>query len=91
MAVGRVDPYRGFNFLVEIQSIIRAGFHQVSGLDATIAVVDFREGGENTTTRKLFGLTAYSNIQLRKGLTSDTTLHDWHRRNVEGAAPREHC
>ena len=39
----------------------RAGFHQVSGLEATIDVVDFREGGENTTMRKLFGLTRFSN------------------------------
>jgi phage tail-like protein len=73
---------------VEIQSIIRAGFHQVSGLEAAINVVEFREGGENTTTRKLFGLTKFSNLQLRRGLTADKTLHDWHRRNVEGAAER---
>ena len=89
MATGDIpDPYMNFNFLVEIQSIIRAGFQQVSGLDATIDVVEYREGGENTTTRKLFGLTKFSNLQLRRGMTTDTTLHDWHRRNVEGATER---
>ncbi len=82
------DPFMNFNFLVEIQGIIRAGFHQVSGLDATIEAVPFREGGELTTTRKLFGLTNFGNIQLRKGMTTDMTLYKWHRRNVEGAAER---
>ena len=34
MATGtRVDPYRGFNFLVEIDGITQAGFQEVSGLD----------------------------------------------------------
>ena len=82
------DPYLNFNFLVEIQSLIRAGFHQVSGLDATIDVIEHREGGENTTTRKLLGMTKHGNIQLRRGMTADMTLHDWHRRNVEGATER---
>jgi phage tail-like protein len=82
------DPYMNFNFLVEIQGIIRAGFHQVSGLDVTIDVIEHREGGENTTTRKLFGLTKHTNIQLRRGMTDSMVLHDWHRRNVEGATER---
>jgi phage tail-like protein len=82
------DPFMNFNFLVEIQGIIRAGFQQVSGLDATIDVVEFREGGELTTTRKLFGLTKFGNLQFRKGMTADLTLYNWHRRNVEGATER---
>jgi phage tail-like protein len=82
------DPYMNFNFLVEIHSLILAGFHQVSGLDATIDVVEHREGGQNNTTRKLLGLAKFGNIQLRKGMTSDMVLHDWHHRNVEGATER---
>jgi phage tail-like protein len=89
MATGDLpDPYMNFNFLVEIQGIIRAGFHQVSGLDVTIDVHDFREGGMNITMRKLFGLVKHTNLQLRKGMTSDMTLYNWHRRNVEGATER---
>ena len=89
MATGDIpDPYMNFNFLVEIQGIIKAGFHQMSGLDVTINVVDFYEGGVNTTTRKLLGRTNNSNLQLRKGMTDSTDLHDWHRRNVEGKTER---
>jgi phage tail-like protein len=82
------DPYMNFNFLVEIQGIIRAGFHQVSGIDVTIDVVEHREGGENTTTRKLPGLTRHGNLQFRKGMTDNILLHNWHRQNVEGTIQR---
>ncbi len=51
----RVDPYGNFNFLVEIDGITRAAFHEVSGFDSTIDVIEHREGGENTTPRKLPG------------------------------------
>ena len=43
------DPYGNFNFLVEIDGITRAAFHEVSGLDSTIDVIEHREGGENIT------------------------------------------
>jgi phage tail-like protein len=89
MATGDIpDPYMNFNFLVEIQGIISAGFHQVSGLDVTIDVVEHREGGRNNTTRKLLGLTKHGNLQFRKGMTDSMVLHDWHRRNAEGATER---
>ena len=49
----RVDPYGNFNFRVEIDGITRAAFSEVTGLDSTIESTDYREGGENTTVRKL--------------------------------------
>jgi phage tail-like protein len=82
------DPFLNFNFYVEIEKILTAGFHQVSGLDATIDVIEHREGGQNTTTRKLPGLTKHGNLSLRKGMTADMTLYKWHRRCVEGATER---
>lgn len=80
----RVDPYGNFNFLVEIDGITRAAFQEASGFDSTIDVVEHREGGENTTPRKLPGLTKYSNITLKWGLTDDRELYDWHRQWVLG-------
>ena len=75
----RVDPYGNFNFLVEIDGITRAAFHEVSGFDSTIDVVEHREGGENTTVRKLPGMTKHSNIVLKWGLADDADLYNWHR------------
>ena len=90
MATGqRVDPFGSFNFLVEIDGISRGAFQSVSGFDSTIDVVEHREGGENTTTRKLPGLTKYSNITLKWGITDDRQLYDWHRDAVLGNVQRK--
>ncbi|HYO13590.1 MAG TPA: phage tail protein [Thermoanaerobaculia bacterium] len=85
MATGqRVDPYGNYNFLVEIQGITRAAFQEASGFDSSIDVVEHREGGENTTLRKLPAMTKYSNITLKWGTTDDRDLYDWHRQWVTG-------
>ena len=85
----RVDPYSNFNFLVEIDGITRAAFQEASGFDSSIDVTEYREGGENTTVRKLPTLTKYSNITLKRGLTEDRELWDWHRAAVDGAVDRK--
>ena len=84
----RVDPYGNFNFLVEIDGITRAAFHEVSGFDSTIDVIEHREGGENTTVRKLPGMTKHSNIVLKWGMTDDQELYQWHRDVVNGTVQR---
>ncbi|HZM90325.1 MAG TPA: phage tail protein [Blastocatellia bacterium] len=80
----RVDPFNNFNFLVEIDGITRAAFQEASGFDSMIDVIEHREGGENTTVRKLPGMTKYSNITLKWGTAPDTDLYDWHRQWVTG-------
>lgn len=89
MATGkRVDPYFSYNFLVELDGIARAAFSEVTGLDVTTEPVEYREGGENTTVRKLPGLTKYGNIVLKWGMTDDTELYNWHRQTVLGNVQR---
>jgi phage tail-like protein len=83
-----VDPYGSFNFLVEIDGIARAAFQECQGADSTCEIKEYREGGENTTVRKLPGLTKYSNIQLKWGMTDDRDLYDWHRSVVQGDIQR---
>lgn len=87
----RVDPFNNFNFLVEIGGIRRAAFQEASGFDSSIDITEHREGGENTTVRKLPGLTKFSNITLKWGMTDDPELYNWHRLWVTGdpAAKRE--
>lgn len=92
MATGqRIDPHGNYNFLVEIQGIARAAFQEASGFDSSIDVVEHREGGENTTLRKLPAMTKYSNITLKWGTTDDRDLYNWHRQWVTGdpAAQRQ--
>lgn len=90
MATGDIrDPFGSFNFLVEIDGIARAAFQECSGFDSAIDVVEHREGGENTTLRKLPGLTKYSNITLKWGMTDDRDLYDWHRQAIQGNLERK--
>ncbi len=85
----RVDPYGSYNFLVEIDGITRAGFRECSGLDSTQDVHEYREGSDPITPRKLPGLTKYSNITLKWGITDDAQLWDWRRQASSGKVQRK--
>lgn len=90
MATGdRTDPYGNFNFRVEIDGITRAAFHDVTGFDSSVDVIEHREGGQNVTPRKVPGQTKFSNIVLKWGLADDRDLYDWHRRIVDGNIERK--
>ena len=85
----RVDPFRNFNFLVELEGISQASFTECSGLGATTEVIEMREGGDNTTVRKLPGKTTYGNITLRWGMTDSTELWQWREQVIQGSVLRK--
>ena len=85
----RVDPFRNFNFLVELDGIAQASFTECSGLSTTTEVIENREGGDNVTVRKLPGKTSYDNISLKWGLTSSTELWDWRQQIIDGNVVRK--
>lgn len=90
MATGeRKDPFRAYNFLVEIDGITRAGFRECSGLDSSQDPIDYREGGEPLHVRKLPGLVKYSNISLKRGITDDAELWEWRKKAMEGKVERK--
>ena len=90
MATGdRRDPFRSFNFRVELDGITRAGFRECSGLDASQDPIEYREGTEGLTARKLPGLNKYSNISLKWGMTDDTELWDWRKKAIAGKVERK--
>lgn len=83
------DPYGNFRFLVEIDGITQASFKECSGLGAAVDVIEYREGGDRTTTvHKLPGLTRYTNITLRWGVTDSHELYDWFREVTLGNVQR---
>jgi phage tail-like protein len=84
----RDDPYKTFNFLVEIDGIAVAAFSEVSGLESETEVIEYRAGGETSTVRKLPGLTKYANIVLRRGVTQDVELWNWRKTVEQGAVDR---
>ena len=87
--MARVDPYLGFRFRIEIDGIIEAGFAEVSGLQATTQVEDFREGGVNDFVHKFVKETTFDNLVLKKGLADTKTLWQWHRDVVAGKIERK--
>src|SRR6266545_1147757 len=91
MAAGeRRDPYRSYNFLVEIDGITRAGFRECSGLDSTQTPIEYREGDEKQiTVRKLPGMVTYSNITLGRGVTDDDELWRWRQTAMTGQVDRK--
>src|SRR5262245_4436071 len=86
----RKDPFRSFNFRVEIDGITRAGFRECSGLDSTQDTIDYREGTEPLRARKLPGLVKYSNISLKWGITDDASLWEWRKKAMDGKVDRKH-
>jgi phage tail-like protein len=85
----RVDPYRGYNFLVEIDGITQAGFQEVTGLDASTAAVDYREGIDPPHSRKLTGMNTYGAISLKRGITDSDELWKWRQTVIDGKAQRK--
>ncbi len=76
----RHDPYKSFRFEVEISGntvFAKAGFQQVSGLQMSTEVIEYREGGDNLTVSKSPGLTKFEPITLQRGMSEDTDMWDW--------------
>jgi len=82
-------PYTKFRFTLEIEGIEAGGFSEVSGFDASIDVVEYREGNMIPTPIKLPGLKRYGNITLRWGLTDSIALYEWIQGGIEGAVERK--
>ncbi len=84
------DPYRNYKYEVEIEGFTRAGFSKVSGLKHTIEVIEYREGGENETMRKLPGQSSFDDVTCERGMSTDNDFVDWIQQvfnldGVEGA------
>ncbi len=88
MVFSRKDPYAGYNFRVEIDSIIRAGFKSCSGLETSQEAGTYREGTDKSLgMRKIPGLLTSSNITLGRGITDDRELWDWRNKVATAQSP----
>jgi len=94
MAVVRDDPYLAINFLVTINGVLDDGraihgsFAEVSGLEVTITPIEYRNGSEDITVRKLPGLKKFTNITLKRGAIGDLTLWQWIKTVMNGQTQR---
>lgn len=73
----RLDPYKNFKFRVMWENRYVAGLSKMSALKKSTEVVEWREAGGPSITRKLPGRTKYEPITLEMGLTHDTIFEEW--------------
>ena len=73
----RLDPYKNFKFRVKWDGRYVAGVSKVSALKRTTEVVEHREGGDPSTSRKSPGRTQYEPITLERGVTEDAEFEQW--------------
>ena len=73
----RHDPYKNFKFRIKWDGQYVAGVSKVSGLRRTTEVIEHREGGDPSTSRKSPGRTSYDPITLERGVTHDAAFETW--------------
>jgi phage tail-like protein len=66
----------------------QSGFSECTGLEATMAVEDYREGGRNDTILHFPGRISWAPIRLRRGVVVDNGLLAWLSSFAEGKGKR---
>ena len=79
----RDDPYAGYNFEVVVNGVsddgtaVRGSFAEASGLEVSIDPIEYRNGSEDITVRKIPGLKKFTNITLKRGVIGDLAFWNW--------------
>jgi phage tail-like protein len=98
----RNDPFPAFNFYVSLiesagwlqkavfgsEQVSAGGFTECTGLEATMTLEDYTEGGLNSYVHKFMTRMTYSNIVLKRGMTFSDELWRWHADFVSGKGKR---
>lgn len=82
-------PHGKFNYKVEIDGLEAGGFSEVTGFDASIDVIEYREGDMTQTPLKIPGLKKYGNITLKQGLVDSMVLYEWMTAGLEDDVERK--
>ena len=84
-----VDPFRAFNFKIEIGGVTEGHFTEVSGLGAKVTPISYREAGNSQVVHYVPARVEYSEITLRYGVTRSRELFDWFKTGVTGHVQRK--
>ena len=74
--------------ILAITNTAAGGFSECSGLDISLDIEQYKEGGRNGEVLKFPTRVQWSNITLKRGVGSSTTLWDWHYSFVQGKGKR---
>ena len=83
------DPYRAYNFKLDIAGITEGHFTECSGLGIKVESIKYREAGNNQVVRHIPGPVDYSAVTLRYGLTASRALWEWMLTAVQGRVERK--
>ena len=92
--VKRPDPYAGYSFLMTINGVSDDGsatagsFSEISGIEVDITPIEYRNGSEANTVRKMPGLVKYSNLTCKRGITGDLNFWNWILAGINGRVQR---
>jgi phage tail-like protein len=64
------------------------GFSECQGLESSLKVEEYGEGGNNGTLLKFPGRMSWGNLTLKRGVAANTSLWDWAYGFVEGRGKR---
>ena len=90
----RDDPYPSYNFQVVVAGIsddgkaVKGSFMEVSGLGVEMPGIEYRNGSEDITVRKIPGLKKFTNIVLKWGITGDLAFWNWVVEGMNGLPHR---
>jgi phage tail-like protein len=90
----RDDPYGGYNFEILINGIsddgtaVRGSFAEASGIEVEIQPIEYRNGAEDITVRKIPGLKKFPNLVLKRGILGDVALWNWIQEAMDGKVRR---
>ena len=73
----RYDPYKNFKFKLKWDGVFVAGISKVSPLRRFTEVIEYRKGGDPSSTHKTPGVTHYDAITLERGVTYDPAFEQW--------------
>jgi phage tail-like protein len=73
----RFDPYKNFKFRVKWDGRYVAGIAKVGAMKRSTDMIEHREGGDPSSSRKSPGRTKYDAITLDRGVTHDTDFEKW--------------
>ncbi|SEP26471.1 conserved hypothetical phage tail region protein [Halogranum amylolyticum] len=81
----RHGPYRSYRFRLEVNGT-DITFSQATIPETTSEPIEYREGNEGPTMRKLAGLVSYGNLTLQKGVTDGSLdeLFTWRKQVEDG-------
>jgi phage tail-like protein len=90
MAAPFDQEHLGSQFALELEGIELARFTGCTGLAINTEVVEYQDtlANGNPVIRKRPGRTKYEDIVLKRGLSADKAITDWHQKVVDGAVER---